>query len=74
MSAFIEKLEIERMKPGITNVEFKRRAFELQKLAGGSLKLGNVHQLLAAAYGYATFAAAQAATVDGYIPRRVGEQ
>lgn len=45
-------------------IKFKRDAFRLKDLAKKQVKLGNIHQLMAAAYGYKTLAALQAAA-DG---------
>lgn len=70
MSAFQRLLAEEATKPGSTMEEFKKTAFLLKDVAAGGVRLGHIHQLLAAAYGYKTLAALQAATVDGKFERK----
>lgn len=67
---FLEQLQQCR---GLAMEQFKRDAFTFKDLCGKQVKLGNVHQLLAAALGYKTFAAMQAASKGKPYVKNISE-
>lgn len=64
-SPFMAMLLVWVEQPGASVEEFKRQAQKLKDTTGlgaqRTVKLGNCHQVLAAAFGYQTYAAARAA-------------
>jgi hypothetical protein len=66
-SQFMQALQVWHELPGASITTFKREAQILKKVGDKQVKLGHVHQLMAAAFGYRTLAAAQHAAAHGYI-------
>ncbi len=73
MSRLMRELEKDAARAEISTQEFKERAYLLKNLAAGQVKIGNIYELLAKAYGYGTLAALQSHIVDGVIKRQVDD-